>query len=112
METPKVKEIIRNSVRKQLIERKHKSHTEVDDVNADMEHHNEESTLIMHEINALNSKLQYLTSINGDLVEFLHTLVKSLDHNNDIDISDARKDFTVLLNRSGRRKFYQQQKRL
>ena len=32
--------------------------------------------------------------------------------NNDIDIADARKDFTVLLNRSGRRKFYQQQNSL
>jgi|TARA_R110000782_G_C14709742_1_gene403009 hypothetical protein len=112
MEIPKITEIIRNSVRKTLIERKRNSPKEVESVDVDVSHHNEESTLIMHEINELNSKVQYLTSINGDLVEFLHTLVKSLDHNTEIDISDARKDFTVLLNRSGRRKFYQQQKRL
>ena len=46
------------------------------------------------------------------MVEFLHSLVRELDHNNDIDLGDARRDFTVLLNRSGRRKFYQQTKRL
>ena len=63
-------------------------------------------------MNVLNNKVQYLSALNTDMVEFLHTLVKSLDHNNDLDISDARRDFTVLLNRSGRRKFYQQTKRL
>ena len=46
------------------------------------------------------------------MVEFLHSLVKTLDHDDNVDISDARRDFTVLLNRSGRRKFYQQTKRL
>ena len=68
--------------------------------------------MVLNQVNMLNDKVQYLTSLNTDLIEFLHTLVKSLDHNNEIDISDARKDFTVLLNRSGRRKFYQQTKRL
>jgi len=104
-------DIIKKSVRKNLLEKTSRN-VDVEEVNIDDAHHNKESTLIMHEINELNNKVQYLTSINGDLVEFLHTLVKSLDHNNEIDISDARKDFTVLLNRSGRRKFYQQQKRL
>tara|TARA_R110000765_G_C18547276_1_gene561777 strand:- start:24 stop:353 length:330 start_codon:yes stop_codon:yes gene_type:complete len=106
---------IRKSLRKQLVERKHKQHTppaEVEDVNIDIQHHDEESTLIMHEINALNNKVQYLSSLNSDTLEFLHSLVKELDHENDINISDARKNLTVLLNRSGRRKFYQQTKRL
>jgi len=106
---------IRKSLRKQLIERKHRverPHPEIEDVDVDTQHHDEESTLIMHEINVLNSKVQYLTSLNSDLVEFLHSLVKELDHNNDLDISDSRRSLTVLLNRSGRRKFYQQSKRI
>jgi len=107
---------IRKSVRKNLIERKEKSRIispELEDIMVDTEnHHDEETTLILHDINQLNNKIQYLTSLNTDLVEFLHSLVKDLDHNEEIDISDARRDFTILLNRSGRRKFYQQTKRL
>jgi hypothetical protein len=106
---------IRKSLRKQLVERKHKQHTppaEVEDVNIDIQHHDEESTLIMHEINTLNSKVQYLTSLNSDLVEFLHSLVKELEHDNNLEIGEARRSLTVLLNRSGRRKFYQQSKRI
>tara|TARA_R110001592_G_scaffold330859_2_gene613263 strand:- start:176 stop:505 length:330 start_codon:yes stop_codon:yes gene_type:complete len=106
---------IKKSLRKNLLERtskRVKPTIDVEDINIEDAHHDEEITLMLHQINMLNDKVGYLTSINGDLVEFLHTLVKSLDHNNEIDISDARKDFTVLLNRSGRRKFYQQQKRL
>ena len=105
---------IRKSIRKQLIERKHRREAPpIEDVNiSDRRHHDEESTLIMHELNALNSRVQYLTSLNSDLVEFLHSLVKELDHSNDLEISNARKELTVLLNRSGRRKFYQQSKRI
>ena len=106
---------IRKSLRKQLIERKHthsKPRPEIEDVNVDIQHHDEESTLILHDLNVLNSKVNYLTSLNSDLVEFLHSLVKELEHNNDLDISDARRSLTVLLNRSGRRKFYQQSKRI
>ena len=108
---------IDKSLRKNLLEqrRKRKKDPSVDAESLDMidrRHDEEEATLVLHQINELNDKIQYLTNLNTDLVEFLHTLVKDLDHNNDIDIADARKDFTVLLNRSGRRKFYQQQKRL
>ena len=53
-----------------------------------------------------------MENLNSDIVDFLHTLVRSLDKSGDLDISDARHEFTVLLNRSGRRKFYQQTKRL
>tara|TARA_R110000751_G_C13453763_1_gene444482 strand:- start:50 stop:373 length:324 start_codon:yes stop_codon:yes gene_type:complete len=104
---------IQKSLRKRLLERrgtKEIQPTEVLDV--DIAHHDEESTLIMHDINSLNKQVRYLSSLNSDLIEFLHSLVKELDHNNDIDLGDARRDFTVLLNRSGRRKFYQQTKRL
>jgi len=106
---------IHKSIRKQLIERRHLPQIppiEREDINIDMDHHEEESTLLLHDMNVLNNKVQYLTSLNTDLVEFLHSLVKDLDHNTELDISDARRDFTVLLNRSGRRKFYQQTKRL
>jgi len=109
---------IRKSIRKQLIERKHipqappREIENVDDVNRELDHHDEESTLLIHDMNVLHQKVQYLTSLNTDLVEFLHSLVKDLDHNTELDISDSRRDFTVLLNRSGRRKFYQQTKRL
>jgi|TARA_R110000851_G_scaffold261630_1_gene414188 hypothetical protein len=106
---------IRKSLRKQLLEKKHKGerpHIEREDVDVDIRHHDEESTLIMHEINTLNSKVQYLTSLNSDLVEFLHSLVKELEHDNNLEIGEARRSLTVLLNRSGRRKFYQQSKRI
>lgn len=107
---------IRESIRKTLLERREKGRKkspEIEDIMVDVNSHDdEEKTLILHDINQLNNKVQYLTSLNTDLVEFLHSLVKSLDHNDEIDISDARRDFTVLLNRSGRRKFYQQTKRL
>ena len=106
---------IRKSIRKQLIERKNIPQApprEIEDVNIELDHHDEESTLLMHDMNVLNNKVQYLTSLNTDMVEFLHSLVKTLDHDDNVDISDARRDFTVLLNRSGRRKFYQQTKRL
>ena len=106
---------IQKSLRKKLLERRVRQEiqpTEIEDVNIDLQHHDEESTLLIHDMNVLNNKVQYLSALNTDMVEFLHTLVKSLDHNNDLDISDARRDFTVLLNRSGRRKFYQQTKRL
>ena len=106
---------IRKTLRTRILERRRKRDvvpTEIEDMDIDFTHHNEETTLMMHEINALNDKVRYLTSLNTDLVDFLHTLVKELDHNNDIDLGEARKDFTVLLNRSGRRKFYQQTKRL
>ena len=106
---------IRKSIRKQLTERRNILQippTERDNVDVDLDHHDEESTLLIHDMNILHNKVQYLTSLNTDMVEFLHSLVKNLDHNNELDISDARRDFTVLLNRSGRRKFYQQTKRL
>ena len=105
---------IQKSLRKKLLERRGKEiqPTEVLDVDVDAAHHDEESTLIMHDINTLNTQVRYLSSLNSDLIEFLHSLVKELDHNNDIDLGEARRDFTVLLNRSGRRKFYQQTKRL
>ena len=106
---------IQKSLRKNLLERrisKKMQTPEIEDVNIDFTHHDEETTLMMHEINELNNKIGYLTSLNTDMVEFLHSLVRELDHNNDIHLGDARRDFTVLLNRSGRRKFYQQTKRL
>jgi hypothetical protein len=106
---------IRKSLRKNLLERtsrKKRPSIDIEDVTIDDTHHTEESTMVLHQVNMLNDKVQYLTSLNTDLIEFLHSLVKNLDHNTDVDISDARKDFTVLLNRSGRRKFYQQTKRL
>ena len=108
---------IRKSIRQKLMERRGRKErtpvvTDMEDINIDLSHHNEETTLMMHELNTLNERVRYLTSLNTDLVDFLHSLVKALDHKNDIDLGDARKDFTVLLNRSGRRKFYQQTKRL
>tara|TARA_R110000737_G_scaffold154058_1_gene183253 strand:+ start:469 stop:798 length:330 start_codon:yes stop_codon:yes gene_type:complete len=106
---------IQKSLRKKLLERnksKEARSAEVLNVDVDGTHHDEESTLIMHDINTLNKQVRYLSSLNSDLIEFLHSLVKELEHNNDIDLGDARRDFTVLLNRSGRRKFYQQTKRL
>ena len=104
---------IRKSLRQNLLKERRRISPEVEDIDITMgTRQDEEITLVLHDINQLNQRVQYLTSLNTDLIEFLHTLVKTLDHNNDIDISDARKDFTVLLNRSGRRKFYQQTKRL
>ena len=106
---------IQKTLRTRILERRRKRDiepTEIEDINIDLVHHDEETTLMLHDINQLNDKVRYLTSLNTDLVEFLHSLVKALDHNNDIDLGEARKDFTVLLNRSGRRKFYQQTKRL
>jgi|TARA_R110000851_G_scaffold141880_2_gene279941 hypothetical protein len=102
---------ISKSIRKQLLERKNTPQAPPTEIE-DLDHHDEESTLLMHDMNVLNNKVQYLTSLNTDMVEFLHSLVKTLDHDDNVDISDARRDFTVLLNRSGRRKFYQQTKRL
>ena len=104
---------IRKSVHQNLIEHRRRRSPEIEDIEVNLgTREDEEMTLLLHDINNLNHKVQYLTSLNTDLVEFLHSLVKTLDHNTDIDISDARRDFTVLLNRSGRRKFYQQTKRL
>ena len=104
---------IRKSVHQNLVEHRRKRTPEIEDIELDLgSREDEEMTLMLHDINSLNQRVQYLTSLNTDLVEFLHSLVKTLDHNADIDISDARRDFTVLLNRSGRRKFYQQTKRL
>jgi len=105
---------IKKSIRQQLIERRvKKSHApEVEDVDIVYDQQDEQTTLMMHEINNLHSRVDYLSSLNSDLVDFLHSLVKNLDHENDLDLGEARRDFTVLLNRSGRRKFYQQQKRL
>lgn len=106
---------IRKSIRKQLIERKTTKVSrspEVEEVDLGVQHHDEETTLVLHQINQLNKDIAYLSSLNSDLVDFLHSLVKNLEHENDLDLGDARRDFTVLLNRSGRRKFYQQTKRL
>ena len=106
---------IKKDLRKRLLERRSRKSiepTDIEDVNIAFDHHGEETTMMMHEINVLNEKVRYLTSLNTDMVEFLHSLVRELDHNNEIDLGDARRDFTVLLNRSGRRKFYQQTKRL
>tara|TARA_R110000803_G_scaffold47825_5_gene99605 strand:- start:31 stop:348 length:318 start_codon:yes stop_codon:yes gene_type:complete len=71
-----------------------------------------EHDMMVSQINLLSNKLSYMENLNSDIVDFLHTLVRSLDKSGDLDISDARHEFTVLLNRSGRRKFYQQTKRL
>ena len=104
---------IRKSIHQNLVEHRKRRSPEIEDMELELgTREDEEMTLMIHDINALHQKVQYLTSLNTDLVEFLHSLVKTLDHNADIDISDARRDFTVLLNRSGRRKFYQQTKRL
>ena len=104
---------IRKSVHQNLVEHRRKRTPEIEDIELDLgSREDEEMTLMLHDINSLNQRVQYLTSLNTDLVDFLHSLVKALDHKNDIDLGDARKDFTVLLNRSGRRKFYQQTKRL
>tara|TARA_R100000900_G_scaffold40238_2_gene32993 strand:- start:388 stop:714 length:327 start_codon:yes stop_codon:yes gene_type:complete len=105
---------IKKSIRQQLIERRVKKSIapEVEDVDIVYDQQDEQTTLMMHEINNLHSRVDYLSSLNSDLVDFLHSLVKNLDHENDLDLGEARRDFTVLLNRSGRRKFYQQQKRL
>jgi len=105
---------IKKSIRQQLIERRVKKSRapEVEDVDIVYDQQDEQTTLMMHEINNLHSRVDYLSSLNSDLVDFLHSLVKNLDHENDLDLGEARRDFTVLLNRSGRRKFYQQQKRL
>jgi len=57
-------------------------------------------------LNTILDRLDYVEELNADMLDFLDNLVKVLK--DDEKYRDMAREFTVLLNRSGRRKFYQQ----
>ena len=57
-------------------------------------------------LNTILDRLDYVEELNADMLDFLHNLVDVLK--NEDKYKDMAREFTVLLNRGGRRKFYQQ----
>jgi hypothetical protein len=57
-------------------------------------------------LNSILDRLDYVEELNADVLDFLHNLVDVLK--DDEKYRDMAREFTVLLNRGGRRKFYQQ----
>ena len=81
-----------------------KNELELGDMEDDIESVHDESQ--NDTLNTILDRLDYVEELNADMLDFLHNLVDTLKDED--KYRDMAREFTVLLNRAGRRKFYQQ----